>query len=190
MILSDVTIEQYIDAGKIKIFPEFNKSNIRPTGIRLHLGNEILIPVENQTIDLTAPQDVCYTKKSLSQNGYLIKPDMFLLAATYESIMTDPNIICHLEGRSTIARLGLSLHCASGIIDNIHDEPRAIVLELKNNGLFKLKIKPRLPIGMLVFSELSQPIRQQSQSQYKNQNSVEPPNLHFVSNHKRNDYLK
>ena len=37
MMLSDKTIQDYINSGRIKIFPEFHLSNIRPAGIRLHL---------------------------------------------------------------------------------------------------------------------------------------------------------
>jgi dCTP deaminase len=179
MILSDVTIVEYIDAGKIKILPEFDRTDIRPTGIRLHLGEEILIPVEDQLVDLTAPSDIKYKRQTISTKGYILNPGMFILASTHEKVMTYPGIVGHLDGRSTFARLGLSLHCTSSIIDGIHDEPRAIVLEIKNNGFLKLVLKPKIPIGMLVFSKLSHPIRQSSQAQYRNQNSVEPPNLHF-----------
>lgn len=179
MILSDVTIEKYIDSGKIRILPKFEKYNIRPTGIRLHLGNEMLVPTENQTVDLGMPLDIKYKRITIPEEGYLFKRGMFFLATSFESIMIPRNIVCHLEGRSTIARLGLSIHCTSGIIDSNHDEPRSIVLEMKNDGTFDLIIRPRIPIGMLLFSELSQPIQQKSQSQYRNQNTVEPPNLHF-----------
>ena len=179
MILSDTTIEEYIDSGKIKIYPAFNKSDIRPTGIRLHLGHEVLIPIENQMVDLIEPTELQYNRKTIPKEGFVIKPGMFVLASTIESIITSPNIVCHLEGRSTIGRLGLSIHCTSGIIDNNHDEPRTIVLEMKNNGTFYLKISQKIPIGMLIFSELSQPIQQQSQSQYRNQSAVKPANLNF-----------
>lgn len=48
MLLSDATIQEYIIAGKIQIFPQYNMADIRPAGIRLHLGNELLIPVKGQ----------------------------------------------------------------------------------------------------------------------------------------------
>ena len=77
MILSDVTIEKYIDSGKIRILPKFEKYNIRPTGIRLHLGNEILVPDENQTVDLGMLSDIKYRRISISEKGYLFKRGMF-----------------------------------------------------------------------------------------------------------------
>lgn len=58
MILSDKTIRNYISSGKIKIFPEFNLSDVRPAGIRLHLGSELLIPVNGQKIDLNTDENI------------------------------------------------------------------------------------------------------------------------------------
>lgn len=179
MILSDITIEEFIDSGKITVLPAFKKSDIRPTGIRLYLNKEILIPAEGQTIDLSEPTDVKYVREIIPKDGYLLRPNMFILCSTIESIMTPRNIVCHIEGRSTIARLGLSIHCTSGIFDNNHDEPRSIVLEIRNNGVFNMLIKGGMPIGMCLFSELTHPIRRQSQLQYKNQNFTQPPNLRF-----------
>ena len=182
MILSDVTIKEFIDSGKLKILPKFDPSDIRPAGIRLHLGEDILIPLANQVIDISADVEVKYEATKVPVEGYLLKPNMFILGSTYESIMTPRDIVCHLEGRSTIARLGLSIHCTSGIIDGNHDEPRSIVLEIKNTGPFDMILKPRVALAMLLFSELTHPISQKSQSQYKGQNTVLPPNLKYVKN--------
>jgi dCTP deaminase len=179
MILSDTTIAEYINSEKIKIFPYFNQADIRPTGIRIHLGSELLIPCKNQVIDLSLPHDIKYEHQELTEEGYLLEKNNFILASTFETIQTSNNIVCHIEGRSTIARLGLSIHCTSGIMDNNHDQPRAIVLELKNLGVFDLLLKPNIPIGMVLFSELSEPITQKSQDQYRNQSSVRPPNMNF-----------
>ena len=62
MILSDKTIEKYIDSGKIKITPEFNKNDIRLAGVRLHLDENILLPIKNQTVDLENPRDIKFKK--------------------------------------------------------------------------------------------------------------------------------
>lgn len=58
MILSDKTIKENIATGKIKIFPEFNLADVRPAGIRLHLGSELLIPIGGQTVDLDSNEDI------------------------------------------------------------------------------------------------------------------------------------
>jgi deoxycytidine triphosphate deaminase len=58
MILSDKIIADYLARGKINIFPEFDPADIRPTGIRLHVGSELLIPVKAQIVDLDSNQDM------------------------------------------------------------------------------------------------------------------------------------
>lgn len=177
MVLSDVTIKQYIAAKKIQIFPEFDFLNIRPTGIRLHLGKEILIPKNNQTLDLAGNEGAKFDSLDIPAYGFMLKPGDFILASSYERILVPRNIVCQLEGRSTVARLGLSIHCTSGIIDGNFEEPRSIVYEIKNNGPLSLMLKEKLAVAMLIFYELSSPIEQKSQNQYKGQSGVTPPNL-------------
>lgn len=179
MILSDRTIEKYINLGKIKITPKFNKQNIRLAGVRLHLAEEILIPVKNQTVDLANPSDIKYKKIKIAEKGHVLKPNAFILASTREKIKVPRNILCRLDGRSTIARLGLIIHCTSNIIDGNHVELRSIVFEIKNLGVFNVILRNRMPLGMLTFNELTTPIKQKSQSQYRNQESVCPPNIKY-----------
>lgn len=177
MILSDTTIKELIDAGQIIILPEFDQKNIRPVGIRLYLGNEILIPKPNQTVDLSGSGQLEYDKVTITEQGFIIKPNQFILGSTYERFQVPRDIVCHIDGRSTLARLGLSIHCTATIVDGNFDEARTVVLEIKNIGPTNLILKPNLAIAMLTFSKLSTSIRQDSQQQYKGQTGVVPPNL-------------
>jgi len=185
MFLSDTTIIKLLEQKKIEIHPRVHPDDIRPTGIRVHLSNEILIPIKNQIVDLEQTKEIRYDRLKLTKKGFLLKQNDFILASTIERIKTSRDILGHLEGRSTIARLGLQIHCTSGVIDSNYDDPRAIVLEIKNIGVFDVLIKPRMPIGMLLLSKLSEPIMQKSQSQYRNQNGVEPPNIKYRSRKQR-----
>jgi dCTP deaminase len=177
VILSDVTILEYLEAGKIRVVPEVDPRDVRPTGIRLHLGDELLVPSALQTIDLRAPIAPLFDRVTIGDAGFSLPPDAFVLGSTREQIHTVAPVVGILDGRSTLARLGLLVHAGSSLIDGIHDEPRSIVLELKNIGPYHLVLSPALPIAMLAFSTLSSPIRQASQPQYKGQRGVEPPNL-------------
>ena len=60
MFLSHPTIEKYINEGKIIIEPDFDKKNIRPVGIRIHLGRNLLLPEPHQVVSLTVAQDLKY----------------------------------------------------------------------------------------------------------------------------------
>ncbi|MBT4387933.1 dCTP deaminase [Candidatus Woesearchaeota archaeon] len=177
MIFSDVTIKEFIENGKIKILPTFDNKNIRPAGIRLHLGDELLVPVPNQIVDLSNSSDIKYEKIKINEEGYTLKPGEFVLGTTVESIHLSKDIVGKLDGRSTIARLGLLIHCSSDTIDGNHEHSRSITLELKNIGNFNLIIKPNIPIAMVVFHKLTEQIQQKNQTQYNNQTGVQPPNL-------------
>lgn len=177
MILSDKTIRDFIATGKIKIFPEFNLSDVRPAGIRLHLGSELLIPIEGQTVDLESNEDVKYNQVSILNNTFTLKPGQFILGTTFEKFQVPRNIVCHVDGRSTVARIGLAIHCTSGIIDGNFEEARTIVLEMKNQGPFDIVLRHRTALAMLSFTELSTDIEQATQKQYRGQEGVVAPNL-------------
>ena len=179
MFLADTTIKEYLKLGKIKILPEINEANIRPTGIRLHLDSEILIPEPNQLIDFDHPNEVKYTKKDISLDKYCLKKGDFILSSTIERIQTTKDLVCILDGRSTTARLGLTVHCTAFTIDNNYDELITIVLEISNKGPFDILIKRGIPIGQILFALLTDKIEQNSQMQYVNQTKVLPPNLLF-----------
>lgn len=177
MILSDVTIKELISLKKIIILPDFDIKDIRPVGVRLHLGTEILIPRPNQTIELEGHADIQYEKVLLGEKGFVLKPNQFILAASYESFQVPRDIVCYLDGRSTLARLGLLVHATATTIDGNFDEPRTVVFEIKNIGFFDLVLKPKVAIAMLTFAQLSTPIEQSSQEQYRAQKGVTGPNM-------------
>ena len=177
MILSDTTIQEFIHAGKITIFPEFNLTDIRPAGIRLHLGGELLLPLEGKQVDLQAESEVPFEKVLIPEEGFLLKQGQFVLASTYEKFQVPRNIVCHIDGRSTVARVGLSIHCTSGIIDGNFEEARTVVLEIKNQGPFEIVLRRKMALAMLSFTMLSTEIGQNTQKQYQGQDGVVAPNL-------------
>jgi dCTP deaminase len=180
MFLSHQSIEQYIDEGKIIINPEFEKKHIRPVGVRVHLAKEVLVPEPNQTVEIDKPQDLKYKEIDLGCEEFYLEPGQFVLGATFEAIQTPSNLIVFLDGRSTVARLGITTHITASVIDGAFEAPHVIVLEMKNVGNFRIRLKFKDPIGMILFAELKDPITQKIQTQYgKKQTKVTPPNLHF-----------
>ena len=177
MILSDKTIKQSIINGDIKFFPEFNLANIRPAGVRLHLGNELLIPIAGQTVDLNANEEIKFDRVNICHEGYILHPGQFVLGSTYEKFQVPRNIVCHVEGRSTVARIGLAIHCTSGIIDGNFEEARTIVLEMKNQGPFNIILRYKAALAMLSFTQLTTEIEQGTQKQYQGQDGVVAPNF-------------
>jgi len=180
MFLSHKTIERYIDEGSLIIKPDFDKKNIRPLGIRIHLANEILVPEPGQTANLTEASKLEYKQIDLIKEQFYLEPNQFILGATYEAVQTPKDVLAILDGRSTVARLGLTTHVTASIADGTFEEPHVVVLEIKNVGNFRVRLKYRDPIAMMVFAQLTEPVEQKIQSQYGGgQSKVTPPNLNF-----------
>lgn len=180
MFISHQTIERYIVQRKIIIGPEFDKRNMRPVGIRLHLGKELLVPEPNQFVDLTESACLKYKEIDIEENTFILEPGQFVLGSTYETIQVSNDIVAVLDGRSTVARLGLTTHITASIIDGVYEAPHCPTLEIKNVGNFRIRLKYKDPIAMMLFAELKDPVTQSQQSQYGlTLDKVAPPNLNF-----------
>lgn len=184
MFLSHQTIEKYIDTGKIVIEPDFDKKNIRPVGVRIHLAQHLLVPEPDQLVSLSVGQDLKYNEIDLTKEDFVLDPGHFVLGASYEAIQTSPNILAILDGRSTVARLGLTTHITASVIDGTFETPHVAVLEMKNVGNFRIRLNFKDPIALMLFAELKEPVTQKIQSQYGGgQSRATPPNLRFRTGH-------
>ena len=179
MFLSDTDIRECIKAGKIAILPAVDDISIRTAGIRVHLDNKILIPKPGQTIDLQNPTSLEYDEHFLKNKPYTLLPGQFVLTSTIERIQLDRSLLAFIDGRSTIARLGLTTHLSSTTIDGNYDEPRATTLEMGNIGNFNIILHYNDFIGMIVFAEMKTDVCQSPQKQYQGQDGVAPPSLSF-----------
>jgi dCTP deaminase len=179
MILSDIAIIRALETGEIVVQPPLRPEHVRPTGIRLHLGPGLLIPEEGPAVDIMAGETPRFRRVTLDGDGYVLEPKSFVLGSSQEMVQVSPALICHLDGRSTLARLGLMIHCTAGVIDNNNDQGRTIVLEMYNFGRVGLRLREGMPIGMLTFEKLTDPIMQQNGTPYSGQSGVWAPDLNF-----------
>ncbi len=119
MILSDTDIK----AQRSMVCP-FKYENVQPASIDLTLDTTFLIcpPHANRfvpPIDLADPQD-SYGMEPLvamvDPDGVVLWPGEFCLGATAETVDIPFDIAGRIEGKSSLARLGLIIH-AAGFID-------------------------------------------------------------------------
>ena len=80
-----------------------------------------------------------------------------------------------IEGRSTLARLGISIHCTSGLIDNMFDEHRSIVFEIYNCSSNRIVLYNGMHICTILFTALKSTIEGAASQQYAGQRSVTGP---------------
>jgi dCTP deaminase len=172
MFLSNRTIQEYIHNGKISIR---GNVEIETTGISIHLGNELLIMKPNQTIDSTMNKKIDYDLYNLLDGPYILKPNEFLLGVTKENVRTDKDILTMIDGRSTYARMGMTIHLSATVLDGLPFNNENSVLEIKNLGNSNIVLHSNQKIGTYLFAQLSSPIEGDKDSIYSNQQQVTPP---------------
>lgn len=103
--------------------------------------------------------------------AFYLHPGELALAVTLESVTLPDNVVGWLDGRSSLARLGLMVHVTAHRIDpGWHGQ---IVLEFFNSGKLPLALRPGMVIGALSFEPMSgpadRPYNRRQDAKYKNQ---------------------
>ena len=88
-------------------------------------------------------------------DAFFLHPGELALAITYESVTLPADIVGWLDGRSSLARLGLMVHVTAHRIDP--GWSGNIVLEFYNSGKLPLALRPLMKIGALSFETMSGP---------------------------------
>ena len=182
MRLSDIDIEQCLDDGKIIIEPKPETSMISGVSVDIRLGNEFRVFQDHTApyIDLSAPKTEVQKAMNaiMSDEIYIADGDAFFLhpgelalAVTYESVTLPDNIVGWLDGRSSLARLGLMVHATAHRIDP--GWSGQIVLEFFNSGKLPLALRPKMKIAALNFETMSssaaRPYNKREDAKYKDQ---------------------
>jgi len=86
---------------------------------------------------------------------FVLHPGELALGITLESITLPDDLVGWLDGRSSLARLGLMVHVTAHRIDP--GWSGNIVLEFFNSGKLPLALRPGMAIGAMSFETLSGP---------------------------------
>jgi dCTP deaminase len=182
MRLCDKDIYQHLQDGKIKITPEPSYDEISGVTVDIRLGNKFRVFEDHQApyIDLSGPkaqvQEALNTVMSdeieiAADKSFYLHPGELALAVTLESVTLPANIVGWLDGRSSLARLGLMVHVTAHRIDP--GWSGNIVLEFYNSGKLPLALKPGMKIGAISFEVLSdfaeKPYNARVDAKYKDQ---------------------
>ncbi|WP_085299623.1 dCTP deaminase [Cognaticolwellia mytili] len=182
MRLCDKDIEESISKGEIKISPTPDSSMISGVSVDIRLGNEFRVFQDHTApyIDLSGPKDEMQKAMNSVMSDEIFIPDgeaFFLhpgelaLAVTYESVTLPDNIVGWLDGRSSLARLGLMVHVTAHRIDP--GWSGQIVLEFYNSGKLPLALRPKMKIAALNFETMSssalRPYNKRDDAKYKDQ---------------------
>ena len=155
MILSDKDIKKYLADGHIKIDPLFPDS-IQPASVDVHLGADFLVfkNTDNICIDPKEPIDEMMDSVVIDENRqFILHPGEFALGMTYETVSVPNDLVCQLNGKSSLGRIGLIVHATAGYVDP--GNTLKITLELHNLANLPIKLYYKMPIAQVAFVKLS-----------------------------------
>lgn len=154
MILADKTIKQRIESGEISIEP-FSEEFVQPASYDLHLDSTILVfnTEKHSLIDVKKPVEDLMLKIDIDdKSGYVLKPSEFILTNVVEITGVDSRHVGRLEGKSSLARMGLIIHATAGFLDP--GNKLRLTLEIANLSPLPIRIYAGMKIAQIAFEEL------------------------------------
>lgn len=182
MRLSDNSIIEALNSGNISIEPRPSDESITGVTADLHLGNRFRVFSSHTTpyIDLSGSREEMNTAVDRvmsdevvieGDDAFFLHPGELALGITHESVTLPDDIVGWLDGRSSLARLGLLVHVTAHRIDP--GWSGNIVLEFYNAGKLPLALRAGMSIGAISFEAMTtpaeRPYRIRKDAKYKDQ---------------------
>lgn len=183
MILTDREINLSLESGLIGIEPRPGPEAFSSTSVDLTLGNKIRTFKRygdglQLVIDPTAPgysfdqviEQVSDTYE-VGRDGWRLEPGILVLAWSAETVdlKMHGRIAARVEGKSSLARLGLGIHVTA---PTIHAGFRGVIqLEMVNHGPAPITLRPGMRICQLIFEQTLGAAEKAWQGQFLNQSA-------------------
>jgi dCTP deaminase len=187
MILCQRDMKKAMSVGDLIISPLPNDSQFSTSALDLRVGEKFYTFKKNsegieETVDFDLLRETAEKYKNLDRflervvptedEVIVLKRNGFMLMETLEKIKLplEGQLAARVEGRSSLARIGISVHMTAPTIHCGWSGP--IYLEVKNEGPFHLKIHPRKTLMcQLIFERVSSIPHNCTESIFLNQNS-------------------
>lgn len=157
MILSDRDLKAVVANGKLKFRPKLNADQIGPASIDLRLGDTFMVfrPGRHKELDPKKGLPVNFMEKIvLRGRPFILHPGNFVLASTREYLTVPDDYVVNVEGKSTLARMGILIHTA-GFVDPGFEG--ALTLEVSNHADLPVLLHPGMYVCQIAIHELSSP---------------------------------
>ncbi len=177
MILSDRDIMKALDEGRIKIDPPPDlPTQLGSVSVDFRLGATFMMfeHSRHSYIDPRHPQSIGEAMRTIEvaiDEPFIMQPGDFALASTVESLELPDDLLGRLEGRSSIARLGITVHSTAAVF-----EPGwfgTATMEMSNLGRMAVALYPGMRICAFSFQTVSSPVltpyRQKRNAKYAGQ---------------------
>ena len=164
MILSSAEIQTAM-GDTIEITP-YEKANLNPNSYNLSLHNELLV-YEEVILDVKYPNR--FHRVTIPDDGLILNPNQIYLGRTVEHTKTD-GFAPMIAGRSSLARLGLSVHTGCGF-GNVGF---CGYWTLEMVCVQPLRIYPYIPICQIYYLQIAGDIEQYRSDKYQHNHDVQP----------------
>ena len=155
-VLSRSRVLDLIKSGALKVEP-FSEDQVGPGSVDLHLGSEFRTFRRSRRPFSVGdhPDYARITKASRVRRGgsILVAPGELIHAITEEKVTLPENVAALIEGRSSLARVGLLTHLSSGFVHP--GTSNRTVLEVANVSPVPLTIRPGIRICQLILLEVT-----------------------------------
>lgn len=166
MRLSDGDIIRAMKEGRILIQPAPPEKDITGVTVDLRLGNLFRVFKDYQVSCIDCAGSGAEIEKTMADvmsdqifvadgEPFYLHPGQLALGVTAEKVTIPDDLVGWLDGRSSLARLGLMVHVTAHRIDPGWDGH--IVLEFVNAGKLPLALRPGMKIGALSFETTTVP---------------------------------
>ena len=185
MVLSDRTIRQEIESGRIVIDP-FDASNVQPSSVDVRVDRQFRVfhNARYPFIDVRQPMDGLTELVEISDDEpFILHPGEFVLGQTLERVTLPDDLVARLEGKSSLGRLGLLIHSTAGFVDSGFSGN--LTLELSNVANLPITIYYGMPIGQISFMRMDGPVERpygSGEAGSKYQGQAEPTPSRFYLN--------
>lgn len=161
MILSDQSIIDRMllpstHLARIEIDPAPTPDDIQGASVDLRLGAEVIYRGNKLVL-----------VKGTTHDALMLSPGGTCLAMTSARIHTPHDCVARVEGKSSIGRQFVVVHCTAGFIDPGFDG--YITLELANlSDMHSFLLEPDMPICQITFIQMDRPSQRQYRGKYQN----------------------
>ena len=182
MILSDREIWMEIGSERLKFTPPIGPEQVGPSAVDLRLGNEfttfrtpeagIEVVIDPTKIDNVEDILVSYGERHQIGQGdsFLLEPGSLVLAYTLEYVEMPNYLAARVEGRSSLARLGISIHQTAPTVHATFEGQ--LRLELSHSGPYPCRLYPGQKICQLVIGRLGTPAQTTLRSSFQHQTQI------------------
>lgn len=164
MILSGDEINGKL--GDDIVIDPYKPDQMNPNSYNLTLHNELLV-YEEVVLDMKKPNRT--RRIEIPEDGLVLNPSHLYLARTVERTETH-NLVPMIEGRSSVARLGLFVHVTAGF----GDVGFCGYWTLEMLATLPIRIYPGIAICQIFYHQIVGDIQNYKSEKYQNNHGIQP----------------